>query len=50
MKIEGDCEGKSLTAEKISVEGTLEVDALKVEDSEAKIENLVAEKICGGIF
>ena len=50
MKISGSCEGKSLNAKNISVEGTIEVAAVNVEErfklsGSAEIKNLVAKEI-----
>ena len=50
VKISGSCEGKSLAAKNISVEGSCEVDAVNVEEKfklsgSAEIETLCAKKI-----
>ena len=50
MKISGSCEGKSLNAKNISAEGTVEVDAVNVEErfklsGSADIEKITAKEI-----
>lgn len=50
MKISGSCAGKSLTAKNISAEGTVEVDAVNVEErfklsGSAEIKDLVAKEV-----